>query len=174
MGKSRNVELHLRLEGIRASHAQKSKLVAIEGTRGSERILTACDRPSDEQDVDLLTEHEQELVARFYFLVDQVGCESLATALLVISVLSNFSQPDKLLTPAELGKQSRSSAETVIGWIRAGFLRASNLSNSDRPRFLVQRESFIEFLAKREVVVNVTQHATKVKQNGPYRRFSAG
>lgn len=62
------------------------------------------------------------------------------------------SLPD-YLTPPEAAKLLRVDPETVIGWIRAGELRASNLARrgTTRPRFRIAREAIDAFLAGREV-----------------------
>lgn len=57
------------------------------------------------------------------------------------------------LTPPEAAKLLRVDPETVIGWIRAGELRASNLARrgTTRPRFRIAREAIDAFLAGREI-----------------------
>ena len=59
----------------------------------------------------------------------------------------------ELLRPSEVAKELRVSAFKVIGWIRAGELRASNVASksSIRPQWLVPREAVDDFLAARQV-----------------------
>jgi excisionase family DNA binding protein len=60
-------------------------------------------------------------------------------------------QQDTFLTPPEVARLLRVSADKVLGWIRRGELKAVNVSNRDQPRYRVRREHLEEFLAAREV-----------------------
>jgi excisionase family DNA binding protein len=58
------------------------------------------------------------------------------------------------LRPPTIAKALKVSRETVLQWIRAGSLEASNLAppGAKRPRYLVTRASLEEFLKARKVV----------------------
>lgn len=55
-----------------------------------------------------------------------------------------------VLTPPEIGEQLATAPETVVGWIRSGQLKGSNLATADRPRYVVQPEDLARFLASRQ------------------------
>lgn len=55
------------------------------------------------------------------------------------------------LTPPEVAKMLRVSAEKVLGWIRQGELKAVNVSLRTRPRYRISRKSLDDFLRLREV-----------------------
>ena len=57
------------------------------------------------------------------------------------------------LTPPQTGKLLGVSSATVIGWIRAGELRAVDLARrgASRPRYRISREELDRFLAGRAV-----------------------
>ncbi|MBN1591375.1 MAG: helix-turn-helix domain-containing protein [Pirellulales bacterium] len=59
----------------------------------------------------------------------------------------------KYLTPPAAAKLLGVTPERVIGWIRAGALRAINLSEGAlRPRFRIAPDDLDDFLRAREVV----------------------
>jgi excisionase family DNA binding protein len=63
------------------------------------------------------------------------------------------------LTPPQLAKQLGVQAEKVLGWIRAGELRAVNVAEraSRRPRWRISAEAFEEFLRRREAVLRTAK-----------------
>ena len=54
------------------------------------------------------------------------------------------------LTPPEIAEQLGSSPETVIGWIKSGQLKGSNLATDHRPRYVVTPDDLTEFLKSRQ------------------------
>jgi len=56
-----------------------------------------------------------------------------------------------VLTPPELAHEWGVSPDKILGWIRSGELRASNLATtqSGRPRYRIDREAITEFKNKR-------------------------
>ena len=68
----------------------------------------------------------------------------LATCLAAIPATSRT-----VLTPPQVAEQLGVSRETVLGWIRAGQLRAANVGKRSRPRFKIDPDALAEFQAKR-------------------------
>jgi excisionase family DNA binding protein len=56
------------------------------------------------------------------------------------------------LTPPEAAKIVRVSEEKIVVWIRAGELRAANVSEGRVPRFRIHRDDLQSFLRSREPV----------------------
>ena len=56
-----------------------------------------------------------------------------------------------VLTPPEVAKQLGVAPETVIEWIKTGFLRASNLATGKRPRYVVRPGDLDDFLVSRQI-----------------------
>lgn len=59
--------------------------------------------------------------------------------------------PPTALTPPQVAKQLGVAPETVISWIRTGFLVASNLATGTRPRYVVKPSDLEDFMASRQV-----------------------
>jgi len=58
----------------------------------------------------------------------------------------------KLLSPPQVARELQVTPERIISWIRAGRLRAVNLSEgAKRPRFRIDRDDLEMFLRTREV-----------------------
>lgn len=67
--------------------------------------------------------------------------------------MKNTLAPERFMTPPEVAERLGVSPERVIGWIRGGKLRASNLSDgSKRPRFRISPDALDDFLRSREVL----------------------
>lgn len=56
------------------------------------------------------------------------------------------------LTPPEAAKIVRVSEEKIVAWIRAGKLRAANVSEGRVPRFRIHKDDLAAFLRSREAV----------------------
>lgn len=54
-----------------------------------------------------------------------------------------------IYTPPQLAKRYHLAVERIRGWILSGQLRASNLSDADRPRWRITQEDWEDFLASR-------------------------
>lgn len=61
--------------------------------------------------------------------------------------------PPPLLSPPQVAELTGSAPETVIEWIKTGFLKASNLATGQRPRYMVKPADLDAFLASRQVPV---------------------
>ena len=59
--------------------------------------------------------------------------------------------PPALLSPPEVAELTGSAPETVIEWIKTGYLKASNLATGQRPRYMVRPVDLDDFLASRQV-----------------------
>ncbi|WP_152099905.1 helix-turn-helix domain-containing protein [Lacipirellula parvula] len=59
--------------------------------------------------------------------------------------------PEPLLSPPKVAELTGSAPETVIEWIKTGFLKASNLATGQRPRYMVKPADLDDFLASRQV-----------------------
>ncbi|BBO34201.1 helix-turn-helix domain-containing protein [Lacipirellula parvula] len=59
--------------------------------------------------------------------------------------------PEPLLSPPEVAELTGSAPETVIEWIKTGFLKASNLATGQRPRYMVKPADLDDFLTSRQV-----------------------
>jgi excisionase family DNA binding protein len=72
-------------------------------------------------------------------------------------------EPQRRMTPPQLARLLAVTPETVIGWIRAGELRAIDVSSrgSRRPRYRISPEDLAAFEAGREV-----QAPAKVTRTG--------
>jgi hypothetical protein len=57
------------------------------------------------------------------------------------------------LTPPDVGKFLGVAPETVIGWIRSGFLVASNVATGARPSYRIKPADLDSFLDSRRVEV---------------------
>lgn len=54
-------------------------------------------------------------------------------------------------TPPQIADRMQTTPENVIDFIRAGELRAINISKGNRPRYRVSEADFLDFLEKRAV-----------------------
>lgn len=86
-----------------------------------------------------------------------------AAATLVLAAAQ--SAPSGVLSPPEIAKRLGCRASSVIGWIKSGQLKASNLSSSNRPRYRVQAEALADFLEKQEP-------RPRVRSSRPARKVS--
>lgn len=73
---------------------------------------------------------------------------SLADALAALELCGK--EETDALTPPDVAKRLGVKPATVIGWIKSGQLKASNLSKGARPRYRVQPDDLAEFLDKRQ------------------------
>jgi hypothetical protein len=55
-----------------------------------------------------------------------------------------------VMTPPQVAKQLGADPATVINWIRGGQLKASNLANGHRPRYVIQIADLDAFLSSRQ------------------------
>jgi excisionase family DNA binding protein len=82
------------------------------------------------------------------------------------------------LTPPQVATQLGVAPETVIGWIRAGELKAANVGKGKkRPRYRIEPEALAEFQRKKMPEVTPTQPANRRRKsfgNLVVRRFSGG
>jgi excisionase family DNA binding protein len=70
-----------------------------------------------------------------------------------------FMDMQKYLTPPAVGKMLGVNADKVVAWIRAGKLRASNVSDKTRPRWRIAPSDLQDYLAARSN--QAKQSATK-------------
>jgi hypothetical protein len=57
------------------------------------------------------------------------------------------------LTPPDVARLVRVAPETVIGWIRSGFLVASNVATGARPSYRIKPADLDSFLDSRRVEI---------------------
>jgi excisionase family DNA binding protein len=67
--------------------------------------------------------------------------------------MAKSSKETNTLTPAEIARRLRISADKVLGWIHSGELTAINVAQnpSGRPRFRVDVADYVEFQNRRQV-----------------------
>lgn len=58
----------------------------------------------------------------------------------------------RLLTPGDVACRTGSSVDTVLNWIRTGFLKASDVATGERPRYVIRPEDYQSFLRSRAVI----------------------
>jgi excisionase family DNA binding protein len=64
--------------------------------------------------------------------------------------MAEKSEPDAL-TPPEAAKRLGVTPETVIGWIKSGQLKASNVGKGvAKPRYKIQQANLDKFMASRQ------------------------
>lgn len=63
---------------------------------------------------------------------------------------SQTPEPLAMLTPPQLAKEWHISPDKVLGWIRSGELKARNVSQGNRPRYLIDRETLESFRPPKE------------------------
>lgn len=76
------------------------------------------------------------------------------------------------MTPSEIARMLRVAPEKVVGWIRAGELRAVNIATrpTGRPRWVVSQDDLAAFERRRQTVA--TQNARRTRRpNGLVRHF---
>lgn len=88
----------------------------------------------------------------------------------LVECMTAISSSDAL-TPPEVAEQLSTSPETVLGWIKSGQLKASNLATGNRPRYVVMPDDLTAFLKSRQPDPPVKRKA-KAKPTGSYNRFS--
>ncbi len=77
------------------------------------------------------------------------------------------------LTPPEIAKRLKKSPDTVLAWIRSGQLKASNLSNGRKARWVITPSDLQAFLkSKQPDKAAPRQRRSKISIPGGYRRFS--
>lgn len=76
-----------------------------------------------------------------------------------------------VLTPPEIADWLATSPETVLGWIKSGQLKASNLATGNRPRYAILPDDLAAFLKSRQPDPPV-KRKPKAKATGSYKRFS--
>jgi hypothetical protein len=92
-----------------------------------------------------------ELFDRYLTLTGDAG----AAATLVLAHCQSHrgaapSASRSVLTPPQVAKQIGCAPETVVGWIRSGALKASNLAKGERPRYIVDPDDLANFLRLRQ------------------------
>lgn len=55
----------------------------------------------------------------------------------------------RILTPPEIAKYLRVRKDKVLGWIHSGELKATNVSDSARPRYRIEEADFEDFKLRR-------------------------
>lgn len=83
----------------------------------------------------------------------------------LLACLAALDTPRTVLTPPEIAEQLATAPETVVGWIKSGQLKASNLSTGTRPRYVVTPDDLSSFLKSR-------QPQPPAKRKRKYNRFS--
>ncbi len=88
---------------------------------------------------------------------------------------SSKTSPDDWLDAKDVAKIINKSVNTVRDWCRDGYLRASNISQSAKPRWKIKREHVDEFLAsrEREPVTTTPRRASKSSSNGKTKRYGS-
>jgi hypothetical protein len=114
------------------------------------------------------------LIDLYRGFLEQTG-EPTAAAILAIGAASQPapSVARTVLTPPLAAKQIGCAPETIIGWIRSGALKASNLAKGQRPRYVIDPDDLSAFLTTRQE----KPPAARVQQSRPsvknYRAWRA-
>jgi excisionase family DNA binding protein len=66
-------------------------------------------------------------------------------------------QSERYLTPPQAGRLLGVNADRVVGWIKSGKLRASNVSDKTRPRWRISPADLQAYLTARSNQVNVSE-----------------
>lgn len=77
-----------------------------------------------------------------------------------------------VLSPPQVARQLGVAPETVIGWIRSGQLKASNLASGIRPRFAIRPADLDAFLLSRQPQPPAQRVRRRTPITSGYRRFS--
>jgi len=88
----------------------------------------------------------------------------------LVECLGSLPDTKTLFTPPEIAEQLAVAPETVVGWIKSGQLKGSNLATAARPRYVVQPDDLSSFLKSRQPEPPQPRKP-KAKKSG-YRRFS--
>lgn len=73
-------------------------------------------------------------------------------------------QSERYLTPPQVGKMLGVNADKIVSWIRAGLLRASNVSDGIRPRWRI---------APQDLQAHLTARSNQAKQQATTKRKRA-
>lgn len=85
-------------------------------------------------------------------------CRKILTACLAAS---KHPESKPTLTPPQLAKEWGISPDKVLGWIRSGELRARNVSQGNRPRYLIDRETLESFRPPKDKPVKQRRRKTR-------------
>ena len=97
------------------------------------------------------------------------ACRKGPTTIRLIECLNAIPESKTVLTPPEIAELLGTAPETVVGWIKSGQLKGSNLATDHRPRYVVQPDDLSKFLETRQPQPPVKR---KPKQQSGYNRFS--
>jgi hypothetical protein len=130
------------------------------------KLAEPLDRPSDLADpqgvattaakkIALLGHGGGQLLTRAYQVENSKQCAAVLAECLAL--LPN-NGPGELLSPADVAAMMGVSEDKVNGWCSDGFLKAANVNNGSRPRWVITRDKLNEFLASREPEPQQTQN----------------
>lgn len=122
------------------------------------KLAEPLDRPADLADpqhvattaakrLALLGHGGGQLLTRAYKVED---CRQCAAILAECLALLPDDGPGELLSPADVAAMMGVSEDKVNGWCSAGFLKAANVNNGSRPRWIITRDKLNEFLESRQ------------------------
>jgi excisionase family DNA binding protein len=101
--------------------------------------------------------------------------EPAAAAILAIGAAGQpaATQDGDMLTPPQVAKRLGVTPETVIGWIKTGQLKASNIGNGKaRPRYRIRQSAVDAMLAAREPEPQ-RKPKSKPKSKGSFKLYAA-
>ena len=98
------------------------------------------------------------------------ACRKGPMTVRLLECLNAIPDTKTIMTPPEIAEQLGTAPETVVGWIKSGQLKGSNLATDYRPRYVVTPDDLAKFLESRQLQPPVPRKA-KAPQSG-YRRFS--
>lgn len=97
-----------------------------------------------------------------------IAAAILATA----SQEQNDTDPEcRFLKPKDIAKSLSVSPTTVIGWIRSGQLKASNLAKAARPKYVIEKEALSEFLRMRRPEPPLTRRRRPSRFDSIQKRY---
>ena len=116
--------------------------------------MSAAERLSDPQVLKIF-DPVSDLERRFHHWAEVTNGNAVAAAILATATVTpqaaRRSSERTALTPPQVARQLGVDAATVIGWIRAGQLKASNVGKGgSRPRYRIQQKELDAFMKSRE------------------------
>jgi hypothetical protein len=104
-------------------------------------------------------------VAKICERIKTPALEPLSAQKVLAECLSKLKQAPESLTPPEVAKILKVNPGKVLTWIRSGALKATNVSQSNRPRYRITLEEIELFKRGRQVNPKPKQ----VRKASPYR-----
>ncbi|WP_197529127.1 helix-turn-helix domain-containing protein [Aeoliella mucimassa] len=108
----------------------------------------------------LLGHGRGELLARAGWVETAADCAAVLVDCLASLPSDGPADPDTL-SPSDVARILGVDADTVRGWIRNNELRAANIANGNRPRWIITRQELDSFLANRQEQPTTARRASR-------------